>query len=262
MSFFRHSVFVALRHFRAWTRQRGYVAFALAQPVIWLLLYGQLFRRVVELPGLPASSYITFLTPGVVMMTALFAGGWSGSAILAEIQGGVMDRFLVSPVNRGALIAGRLLSVGVVCTVQSLILVGFGLILGARLEGGALGMVALLASAILLSTVFGALSNAVALAARKRESVIGAANFILLLLTFLSPVYLAPVYLARDLMPDWIRLVTRFNPVSWSVEAAREALTPHADWDFVLWRIGYLLLFAIVSGWVACRAFRAYQNSA
>ncbi|MGH9592646.1 MAG: ABC transporter permease [Bryobacteraceae bacterium] len=257
MNFLSHSFFLCLRHLRALMRQPWYIAFTLVQPIIWLLLYGQLFKRVVELPGFHATSYITFLTPGVVVMTALFAGGWNGMAIIAEIDRGVMDRFLVSPVNRGALIAGRLLSLGVVSVVQSLILIVLGFILGARLEGGLLGILALLASAVLLSVPFGALSNAMALAVRKQESVIGASNFILLPLTFLSP-----VYMAEGLMPDWIRFVTKFNPVNWSVQAAREALSVHADWSLVLSRLVLLLLFALASGWIAAKSFRAYERSA
>ena len=78
------------------------------QPVIWLLLFGALFKRVVDIPGFGGGSLHRFLTPGVVIMTALFSAGWSGMTVIDDIDRGVMDRFLVSPVRRGALIAGRL----------------------------------------------------------------------------------------------------------------------------------------------------------
>ena len=61
---------------------------------------------------------------------------------------------------------------------------------------------------------------------------------------------------------DWIRSIARFNPVNWSVEAARAALSGHTDWNFVLLRIGCLLAFAVISAALATRAFRAYQRSA
>jgi len=109
---------------------------------------------------------------------------------------------------------------------------------------------------MLLAFPFGALSNALALTVRKEESVIASSNFLLLPLTFLSP-----VFMAENLMPGWMRAVSRFNPVNWSVEAARAALSAHADWTIVLTRIAYLAAFSIASGWVATRAFRAYQRS-
>jgi ABC-2 type transport system permease protein len=110
---------------------------------------------------------------------------------------------------------------------------------------------------MLLAAPFAALSNALALLVRKPESVIGASNFILMPLMFLSP-----ILMAKNVMPDWIRSVSRFNPVNWSVEAAREALAEHTDWNFVLLRIGCLLAFAAISAALATRAFRAYQRSA
>ena len=76
------------------------VAISLVQPVIWLLLFGALFKRVVEIPGFHGGSYIEFLTPGVVVMTAISSAGWNGMAFIEDMQRGVMDRFLVSPVWR------------------------------------------------------------------------------------------------------------------------------------------------------------------
>ena len=75
------------------------IVFTLVQPAIWLLLFGQLFKGVVALPGLERSSYIAFLTPGIVMMTALMTSGWNGTTFIADMERGVMDRMLTSPVT-------------------------------------------------------------------------------------------------------------------------------------------------------------------
>jgi len=251
-----HLTFLTERHLRALLRQPMYIAFTVVQPVIWLVLYGQLFQKVVELPGFHAESYISFLTPGVIITTALFSGGWNGMGTIVEIDRGVMDRFLVSPVSRVALMGSRLVSLAAISVVQSLLLIGLGLLLGARFGGGVLGILMLLASGVLLAAPFGALSNALGLVVRKQESVIGAANFLLLPMTFLSP-----VYMAKNLMPGWIRTATMFNPVTWSVEAAREALQPQADWSAVAIRVGCLVVFAAGAAALATRAFRAYQRS-
>jgi ABC-2 type transport system permease protein len=109
---------------------------------------------------------------------------------------------------------------------------------------------------VLLALPFAALSNALALTLRKQESVIGAVNFVLLPLTFLSPVFITP-----SLMPGWIRAVSMFNPVNWSVVAGRAALHGQAEWSVVLPRLGLLLAFTLLCGWLATRAFRSYQRS-
>ena len=257
MDVLRHSLYIAQRGLRNLARQPWFVALTLVQPLIWLLLYGQLFKRVVELPGFEANSYISFLAPGVVAMTALFGGGWNGMGMIADLDRGVMDRLLVSPVNRVALITGRLLSLVVVTVIQSAILLVVAFALGARFPGGVVGIVVLVCCAVLLAAPFAALSNCVALLVRKQESVIAASNFILLPLTFLSP-----VFMAKTLMPDWIRTVAAFNPVNWSVEAARAALGTDTDWSFVLLRVVWLLAFCAFTAWLATRAFRVYQRSA
>lgn len=257
MSFLAHCWFLTLRVLRHLMRQPWYIALTLIQPIIWLGLYGQLFKRVVELPGFQSSSYISFLTPGVIIMSALFGAGWSGMGIIIDVDRGVMDRFLVAPVSRPAIIVGRLMYLAIVTVVQSLILFAMGFMLGARYGGGIAGLLVLLLAAILLSVPFGALSIAMALIMRKQESVIGAVNFILLPLTFMSP-----VFMASPLMPGWMVAASRFNPLNWAVQAGRLALAGSSDWSIIGMRLLWLGAFGLFALWLATRAFRAYQGSA
>jgi ABC-2 type transport system permease protein len=173
-----------------------------------------------------------------------------------EIDRGVLDRFLVSPVSRAAIITGRLVSMAAVNVIQSTILLALGFMMGARFAGGFTGVAVLIAGAILLSTPIAALSNAMALVIRKEESVIGASNFLLLPLTFLSP-----IFMSKNVMPEWIRSVSRYNPVNWSVESGRAALAGNPDWGFIGIRLGCLVAFALAAAWLATRAFRSYQRS-
>ena len=105
MTAITHSYFLMLRHVRQLIRQPWWIGLTLAQPIIWLVLYGQLFQKVTSLPGFHARSYIEFITPGVVVMSALFSSGWSGMGIINDLDLGVMDRLLVSPANRFAITA-------------------------------------------------------------------------------------------------------------------------------------------------------------
>ena len=83
-----------IRHIRATLRLPIWIAVTLVQPVIWITLFGQLFRRVVEIPGFDSGSYIEFLTPGVVIMTAMFGSAWSGMGLIEDLHHGVIDRML------------------------------------------------------------------------------------------------------------------------------------------------------------------------
>jgi ABC-2 type transport system permease protein len=251
-----HTGHMTVRHLRALARQPWYIAINLVQPVVWLVLFGALFERVVELPGFGGDSYIDFLTPGVVVMTALFSGGWLGMTIIEDLDRGVIDRFLVSPARGASLIGGRLAYQGVVIVIQSILVVLLGLALGASFDGGIAGIAVLLGVSVLLVAAFGALSCALALVARQEETLIGAVQFIVFPLTFLSS-----GLLPSGLMPGWVESVARYNPVNWAVVAGREALRADVDWTLVLTRSAALAAFALACAWLATRAFRSYQRS-
>jgi ABC-2 type transport system permease protein len=254
----RHSLFLTTRAIRSLLRQPAYAAMTLVQPMIWLLLFGQLFRSVVEIPGFGngSTSYLAFLAPGVVVMTALFSSGWAGTVYIEDMNRGVMDRLLASPVRRGAMMIGTLAYQGVTTVVQTLVVVAIALAAGARFAGGAVGVGVTLLAAVLISTVVASLSNALALLLRQQEALIGISQFLVLPLQFVSS-----AVMDTRLAPDWLQSVARYNPVDWAVVASREALSAGTDWGAVGVRIGALAALALVMAWLATRAFGAYQRS-
>src|SRR5213593_1145933 len=139
-----HTGQLTMRGLRAFGRQPAFVVITLAQPMIWLLLFGQLFKRVMEIPGFTGGSYIDFLTPGVVIMNVLFSSGWAGMAFIEDMDRGVMDRVLSSPVRRGAMMTAAVANPAVTTIVQSLVIVLVGLAVGASFSGGVLGVLVML----------------------------------------------------------------------------------------------------------------------
>lgn len=256
MTLIRQTVYMTTRHLRELWRQPWFVGVTLIQPVIWLLLFGALFKKIVEIPGFHGHSYIAFLAPGVVVMTAMMGSAWSGMALISDLERGVTARFLVTPVRREALIAGRILKEGVVVVIQSLIIVVLALVVGATFPGGIGGVLVLFAVSALLGAMFGGLSNGFALIMRQEEALIGAVQFIALPLTFLSA-----TFLQSNLMPHWIRHVSDFNPVNWAVIAGRGAVSAHPDWGLVASRTGFLAALLVLCLMFATRAFRSYQAS-
>jgi ABC-2 type transport system permease protein len=257
MTALAQTTYVAGRHLRLFFRQPWFVGISLVQPVIWLLLFGALFKSVIEIPGFSSSaSYLDYLVPGVLVMTALFSCGWSGMSIIEDLDRSIMDRLLATPIHRSAIIVGlnayELVSFG----IQAVIIGGLALLLGARFEGGLPGFAALTLCAMLVGAIVASFSDAMALLLRQRESVIGINTLMTLPLTFLSGAFL-PLKLA----PDWISTVATFNPVNWAVEAGREALAASPDWSFVLARMALLLGLTVLSTSFATRTFRSYQRS-
>ena len=86
MTALRQTWQVSLRYLRVIARQPAFLFIALVQPIIWLLLFGALFKAVTEIPGFDGGSYIDFLTPGVVVMLAVSSAGWTGLAFIDDIN--------------------------------------------------------------------------------------------------------------------------------------------------------------------------------
>ncbi|MCW2596356.1 MAG: Transport permease protein [Jatrophihabitans sp.] len=255
----RHSGYLTVRSVRALLRQPAFAAITLVQPVIWLLLFGQLFRSVVHIPGFSSASgsYLEFITPGVIVMTALFSSAWAGTVYIEDMDRGVMDRLLASPVRRGAMIVGTIAYQALTTVVQTLVVFGIAYASGARFPGGLAGIGVTLLAACLVSVVIASFSNAIALLVRQQEALIGISQFIVLPLQFLSS-----AVMDTRVSPAWVRHVARYNPVDWAVVASRQALSADTAWGAVLPRLGFLTLLAVVLAWLATRAFRTYQRSA
>jgi ABC-2 type transport system permease protein len=252
-----HSAYLTVRSVKNLVRIPVFLFITLIQPMFWLLLFGKLFESVVRIPGFDANaSYLEFLTPGVIAMTALFSAMWAGTVYVDDMQRGVMDRLLASPVRRGAMMNGTLAYQSLTSVVQTGIVLGVALLAGARFDGGLTGVAVTLLAAILLTVICAALSNAIALMARQQEALIGISQFLSLPATFLSSAVMAP-----QLAPHWIQTIARYNPLDWAVVASRETLLGSPDWGMVWPRLAALAVLAVVMAWTATRTFGAYQRS-
>jgi ABC-2 type transport system permease protein len=191
-----------------------------------------------------------------VIMTAFFSAGWTGMGLLEDLDRGVTDRLLTSPISRPALLAGRVVQQTITMIIQSLIMVGIALLAGAHFENGVLGVIGLIAIAALISAAFASLSLGFALIARKEETLIATLTFLQLPLSFISSTLMAP-----ELMPDWMEKAANFNPVEWAVEGGRAAALGQGGFDVVVTRAGLLAAFVALGVWLALRALEKYQRS-
>ncbi len=236
-------------------REPIWIALLLIQPMIWPLLYGQLFSRVPALRG-GASTYIEFLTPGIVVMNAFFGGTWAGMAMISDLDRNVVSRFLATPASRLSIVLSQVVRSGLTALIQALIILLVGLALGVRVHGGALGWIVVLAVGALVAMPFAAISNGIALLVRREATMIATANFVGLPLMFLSS-----ILIQQTVMPDWMSQVSRFNPVNWGVRAARDAVVVGGKWGDVGMYMALLLGLTAVTSLFATWTFRTYQRS-
>jgi len=176
-------------------------------PLVWLLLYGQLFKNVTHLGGFGTQSYITFLAPAIVVMNAFFGATWSGMAMIQDLDRDVVERFLTTPVRRSSLVVSQIVRSAITAAIQALIIMAVAYVLGVRSSQGMLGVAVVVLAGVLVNSAFAGMSQGIALLTRKEATMIAVANFIGLPLLFLSSTLLAATQ-----MPAWMQTVAKFNP--------------------------------------------------
>ncbi|WP_049998141.1 ABC transporter permease [Halococcus sediminicola] len=211
------------------TRNPFVVVGSLVQPVIFLVLFTEVFGGAVggalsQALG-PDISYVTYLTPAIIIQSALVAAAGSGIGLVDDMENGMFEKVLVSPINRAAMFLGKSLSEIVRIIVQTLIILALGYVLlwfdtggavGTYIETGILGALGIILIAIVFAVWFTAFSNIVALVTEDQESTIIGANLLQFPLLFVSSAFL-PV----DILPNWVQTVATFNPITYGVDAAR-----------------------------------------
>ena len=245
------------RKLRALIRQPVVLAMGVIQPVIWLFLFGEMFRKVIDIPGFGyQGSYLAYLIPGIVAMNAMSGNMWAGMAMIEEIDRGTLNRFLVTPASRLAIMNASVVEQAVSTTMQTLIIVGLGYAGGAHYPGGALGIVILVDRLDRGRRPVGRPSNMTGMLLRAREAIIGVYTFFMLPLMFLSSAFIQPSFL-----PGWMQAIAARNPLNWEVQVGRSALSAAPDWPAIAVRACGLLALALIAVAISVRTFRNYAKN-
>ena len=195
---------------------------SLVQPIIFLVLFTEVFGRVAGAAvnqGLPGISYETYLVPAIAIQVALAAAITSGVGLVNDIENGMFEKVLVSPMNRTAVFLGKTAAEVFRIAVQIAIILVLGVVLGAEVVTGIAGAVAIVGVGVVFSLWFVAFSNALAVLTRDQESTIIGANLLQFPLLFLSS-----AFLPLSALPGWIQTFARLNPVTYGVDAARSLM--------------------------------------
>ncbi|MEF8821095.1 MAG: ABC transporter permease [Halovenus sp.] len=195
---------------------------SLVQPIIFLVLFTEVFGNVAGgavNQGIPGINYETYLVPAITIQVALAAAITSGIGLVNDIENGMFEKVLVTPMNRTAIFVGKTAAEVFRIAIQIAIILVLGLFLGAEIVTGFVGAIGIIAVGILFSLWFVAFSNALAILTRDQESTIIGANLLQFPLLFLSS-----AFLPLAALPGWIQTFARINPVTYGVDAARSLM--------------------------------------
>lgn len=185
------------------------------QPALWLLVFGEVLGRVRAIPtgGRP---YLDFLAPGILAQSVLFIAIFAGIAIIWERDLGIIHKFLASPTPRAALVLGKAFAAGVRGLTQAVIVYLLALILGVHMNWNPLNILGVIVIVILGAACFSTFSLIIACLVKTRERFMGIGQVLTMPLFFASNA-IYPILL----MPTWLQVVARCNPLSYEVDALR-----------------------------------------
>ena len=189
------------------------------QPALWLLIYGEVFTRIHAIPTPNGVSYLAYLAPGIIGQSALFVAIFYGIQIIWERDAGVLTKLMVTPTPRSALITGKAFAAGVRSVIQAAVVVVLSAILGVSLTDNPLKLIGTALVVVLGSAFFSCLSMTIAGLALQRDRLMGIGQAITMPLFFSS----SALY-PTQVMPGWLRVISRFNPLSYEVDALRNLL--------------------------------------
>lgn len=212
MSFITDTAISFRREIGPTLRSSYYIVFGLVQPLLYLALFVPLLGTV---PGPDSASPLQWFVPGMVTMLVLFTTVSCGWALTEELMSGSFERFLATPMSRPAIMVGRALKELAPLLVQALILVVVATPLGLVLHP--LHMLLGLALLMLFGVGVASLSYALAISSKHDGSLFYMVSHSVALPMML----LGGVLLPMTNAPGWLYALSRFNPLTYLVEAER-----------------------------------------
>ena len=237
MNALKDTWYITLRDLRTRIRMPVFIFMSLSQPILFLLLFPQIFKSVGSSMFAGGTSYLQFFTPGVLVMTVLFSAMFSGMSTIMDIDTGILSRMLATPVTRISIIMGRILATVAVILVQAAIVLVIAVILGVDIKTGVGGTLLILLLIGLLGLGIAAFSDGLAILLKRHEPLMAVTNVVTMPLMFLST-----MMMPFDLLPNWLKTVTHFNPIDYTIVGVRDLVLTGYVWHD-LWRS-----FAVLGG--------------
>jgi ABC-2 type transport system permease protein len=237
LTFVRHAVAIGGADLRKLRRDPTELFTRAIQPLLWFLVFGQVFTRTHVIPT-GSLSYLAFMAPGVLAQSVLFAAIFYGIAVIWERDLGIVHKLLVSPASRGSLVTGKALAAGVRGLVQGLLVIVIALVMGVDMHRDPLSIAGVVAAIFLGSALFATFSLVVACIVKTRERFMGIGQVLTMPMFFAS----SAIY-PLSMMPGWLQTVARVNPLTYLVDALRTLLVTGATSPS-----GVALDFAVMAG--------------
>lgn len=209
------------------------------QPILWLGIFGEALSKIRAIPT-QGFTYLQFITPGILTQSVVFVAIFYGLYIIMDRDTGILQKLLVTPTPRIALVWGKMISAGLRGLTMAIVVVVFALILGVHLNISILSILGIILIVMLGAAVFTGLSMIIASIVKTRERFMGIGQVITLPLFFASNA-IYPI----SIMPGWMQVVANINPLSYMVNGLRTLMLTNTTTG-----IGFDLLVLVLTAFV------------
>lgn len=228
------------RNLRRLVRVPTLIAFATAQPVLFVLLFTSAFGGAIQPPGV--TRYVDFLLPGLFVLAIAFGASQTGVAIADDLTTGMMDRFRALPMTRSAVLAGRTLADAARNLFVVLLMIGVASTIGFRFHAGAAAAIATVGLTVLVGVAFSWINALIGLLVHDAESAGLAGLMPVIVLVFTSSTFV-PI----ATMPDWLRAFAEINPVTVIVDALRALVLGGPTAEAVVHAVAWIVVLLAVT---------------
>jgi ABC-2 type transport system permease protein len=215
---------------------------SLVEPLLFLVLFSQLFTKFsIFLPNVPGG-YLAYLVPGIVMFNALITSPQGGVSIANDLNSGFLSKMLLTQVNRSAILLGRLLSDMLVVVAQSVITIVAAVAMGVNISSGLPGILLLLLTSAFFELALSGIFLTVGIINRRTETISALAGVLFFPLIFVSSA-MFPI----SFFPSWAQTVSRYNPVSYTSDVMRELVTGGLTLNTLAYAYALIGIIAVVT---------------
>ncbi len=219
--FFRAIWVIAYRDLIRFVQERGRLVSSFAMPLMMLVIFGAGFSRMIG-NLTPGVDFLQFMYPGIIAMTVLMGSLMSGLSVVWDREFGFLKEVLVAPLNRGGIVLGKAVGTAAISLGQGLIMLALAPIIGVAVDG--MLVLKLIPLLIIVSVSMSGFGILLASRMRSMQGFQLMANVILMPLIFLSGVFF-PV----NNVPVWLEVISKINPLTYGVDAIRQAFLGAVD---------------------------------
>jgi len=205
---------VAYRELLRFIQERSRMLGAFAMPLLFLVIFGAGFNRLVG-TLVPGVDFVQFIYPGIIAMMVLMQSVMSGLSVVWDREFGFLKEILVAPIGRVGIVLGKALGAATVAVLQGLVMLLLAPFLGVSVTP--LLVLQLIPVLVIVSVSLSGLGILVASRMRSQQ------GFQLIVQLIIFPlIFLSGVFFPVNNVAAWLGTVSRFNPLTYGVDAIRQ----------------------------------------